>query len=105
MAGKRLSDAAASLDPICQEYILNGQQRGVRSHILESWQRCGRAGLNPYHRNVPSAIEHSQFKKRMEQRIEIVELFQFYTRRFTSILEQLGACSFVCDNDGYILSR
>jgi transcriptional regulator of acetoin/glycerol metabolism len=41
----------------------------------------------------------------MEQRGEIVELFQFYTRRFIGILEQLGACAFVCDTDGYILSR
>jgi transcriptional regulator of acetoin/glycerol metabolism len=105
MAGKHLSEAVAPLDPVCQEYILKGQQRGVQGLILESWQRCSRAGLNPFHRNVPSAIEHSQFKKRMEQRIEIVELFQFYTRRFTGILEQLGACSFVCDTDGYILSR
>ena len=105
MAGKRHSDAVAALDPVCQEYILKGQQRGLQSHILDSWKRCSQAGLNPYHRNIPSAIEHSQFKKRMEQRIEIVELFQFYTRRFIGILEQLGACSFVCDTDGYILSR
>jgi transcriptional regulator of acetoin/glycerol metabolism len=105
MAGKHLSEAAVPLDPVCQDYILKGQQRGVQEHILESWQRCSRAGLNPFQRNMSSALAHSQFKKRMEQRTEIVELFQFYTRRFTGILEQLGACSFVCDNDGYILSR
>jgi sigma-54 dependent transcriptional regulator, acetoin dehydrogenase operon transcriptional activator AcoR len=105
MAGKHLSEAVVPLDPIFQEYILKGQQRGVQGHILESWQRCSRAGLNPYHRNVPSAIDHSQFKRRMEQRIEIVELFRFYTRRFTGILDQLGACAFVCDHDGLILSR
>ena len=105
MAGRHNSDAAIPVDRVCQEYILNGRQRGVQGHILDSWQRCSRAGLNPYHRNMPSAIAHSQFKKRMEQRIEIVELFQFYTRRFIGILEELGACSFVCDTDGYILSR
>ena len=93
------------MDSERREYIRKGRERGVDAQILESWQRCSNAGLNPYHRNVPTAIEHSQFKKRMEQRVEIVELFQFYTRRFTSILEQLGACCFVCDHDGYILSR
>lgn len=93
------------MDSECREYIQKGRERGFHARILESWQRSSQAGLNPYHRNVPSAIEHSLFKKRMEQRGEIVELFQFYTRRFTSILEQLGACSFVCDHDGYILSR
>lgn len=88
-----------------QEYIKKGRERGISSRILESWNRCSDAGLNPNHRNVSSAIEHSQFKKRLEQRGEIVELFQFYTRRFSGILEQLGACSFVCDHEGFILSR
>src|SRR5512134_678471 len=105
MAGRHNSDAAIPVDRVCQEYILNGRQGGVQGHILDSWQRCSRAGLNAYHRNMPSGIAHSQFKKRMEQRIEIVDLFQFYTRRFIGILEELGACSFVCDTDGYILSR
>ncbi|HZW37540.1 MAG: sigma-54-dependent Fis family transcriptional regulator, partial [Deltaproteobacteria bacterium] len=40
-----------------------------------------------------------------EQHSEIVELFQFYTKRFTGMLEQVGACSFVCDSTGYVLSR
>jgi transcriptional regulator of acetoin/glycerol metabolism len=62
-------------------------------------------GLNPYHRNTPAPVELSQFKRRLEQNLEIVELYQFYIRRFSGLLEQLGACSFVCDTDGYILSR
>ncbi len=94
-----------SVDSAARDYIRKGQERGFNSRIIESWKRCSRAGLNPFDRNTPSPIESSQFKKRTEQRVEIVELFQFYTRRFIGILEQMAACSFVCDNDGYILSR
>ncbi|MGZ8441087.1 MAG: sigma-54-dependent Fis family transcriptional regulator [Candidatus Deferrimicrobiaceae bacterium] len=88
-----------------RDYIQRGYERGVQNRIIESWQRCGRVGLNPYERNIPVPVESSQFNKRMEENLEIVELYQFYIRRFSGLLEQLGACSFVCDTDGYILSR
>jgi transcriptional regulator of acetoin/glycerol metabolism len=88
-----------------RDYIRRGSERGVQSRILESWQRCGRGGLNPYERNIPVPVETSQFNRRMQENLEIVELYQFYIRRFSGLLEQLGACSFVCDTDGYILSR
>ena len=88
-----------------RDYVRRGCERGVQSRIIESWQRCGRGGLNPYERNIPVPVEFSQFNKRLEENLEIVELYQFYIRRFSGLLEQLGACSFVCDTDGYILSR
>lgn len=88
-----------------RDYVRRGYERGVQSRIIESWQRCGRRGLNPYERNIPLPAESSQFNKRIAENLEIVELYQFYIRRFSGLLEQLGACSMVCDNDGYILSR
>jgi len=88
-----------------RDYIRRGCERGVQGKIIESWQRCGRGGLNPYERNIPAPIESSQFNKRIQENIEIVELYQFYIRRVSGLLEQLGACSFVCDIDGFILSR
>jgi transcriptional regulator of acetoin/glycerol metabolism len=96
---------AASADSVCSEYIRRGSERGVQSRILESWMRCGRLGLNPYERNIPAPIDSSQFNKRISENLEIIELYQFYIRRFSGLLEQLGACSFVCDTDGYILAR
>ncbi len=98
-------EVIALSDPDCRDYIRQGRERGVQGKIIESWQRSARMGLNPYHRNTPAPVEHSQFKRRLEQNLEIVELYQFYIRRFSGLLEQLGACSFVCDTDGYILSR
>jgi transcriptional regulator of acetoin/glycerol metabolism len=88
-----------------RDYVRQGCERGVQDRIIESWQRCSRGGLNPYARNIPVPVETSQFKKRLEGNLEIVELYQFYIRRFSGLLERLGACSFVCDTDGYILSR
>jgi transcriptional regulator of acetoin/glycerol metabolism len=88
-----------------RDYVRRGCERGVQGRIIESWRRCSREGLNPYERNTPVPVESSQFNKRMEENLEIVELYQFYIRRFSGLLERLGACSFVCDTDGYILSR
>ncbi|MFA6148058.1 MAG: sigma-54-dependent Fis family transcriptional regulator [bacterium] len=92
-------------DPESRDYIRQGLERGVQSRIIESWKRCARSGLNPNHGNHPVSSDPSQFKKRIEQNGEIVELFQFYIRRFSRLLEQLGACAMVCDTEGYILSR
>lgn len=92
-------------DPESRDYIRQGLERGVESRIIESWKRCARSGLNPNHGNHPVSSESSQFKRRIEQNGEIVELFQFYIRRFSRLLEQLGACAMVCDTEGYILSR
>ena len=88
-----------------QEYVQRGCERGVQGRIIESWRRCGMMGLNPYERNIPVPSGTTQFHKRIEENAEIIELYQFYIRRFSGLLEQLGACSMVCDNDGYILSR
>jgi transcriptional regulator of acetoin/glycerol metabolism len=92
-------------DPESRDYIRQGLERGVESRIIESWKRCARSGLNPNHGNHPVSSEPSLFKRRIEQNGEIVELFQFYIRRFSRLLEQLGACAMVCDTEGYILSR
>lgn len=92
-------------DPESRDYIRQGLERGVESRIIESWKRCARSGLNPNQGNHPVSSEPSQFKRRIEQNGEIVELFQFYIRRFSRLLEQLGACAMVCDTEGYILSR
>jgi transcriptional regulator of acetoin/glycerol metabolism len=88
-----------------KDYLKRGQERGIGKNILESWERCTRIGLNPYEKNLPQLIENPEFKKRQEQHSDIIELFQFYMKRFTGMLEQVGACSFVCDSTGYVLSR
>ncbi|PWB64022.1 MAG: hypothetical protein C3F14_07335 [Deltaproteobacteria bacterium] len=88
-----------------RDYLKRGRERGIRKNILDSWERCSRVGLNPYEKNLPRLIDNPEFKRRLEQHSEIVELFQFYTKRFTGMLEQVGACSFVCDSTGYVLSR
>jgi transcriptional regulator of acetoin/glycerol metabolism len=58
-----------------RDYIQRGCERGVQSRIIESWQRCGQVGLNPYERNIPVPVESSQFKKRLQESLEIVELY------------------------------
>lgn len=40
-------------DSAWREYIQRGSERGVQGRIIESWQRCGRVGLNPFDRNIP----------------------------------------------------
>ena len=87
------------------DYLRRGRERGFRKSILDSWERCTSAGLNPYEKNLPMVIETPEFKKRLSQHAEIVELFQFYMKRFKGMLEQVGACSFVCDSTGFVLSR
>ncbi|MFL5420213.1 MAG: sigma-54-dependent Fis family transcriptional regulator, partial [Myxococcales bacterium] len=79
--------------------------RGFDTAILGSWERSRAAGLDPYERNVPTPLEDRAYRARLEARGEMVELFQHVTGRFAGILGQLGACSFVCDQDGYLLSR
>lgn len=75
-------------DSVCGEYIQRGYERGIQSRILESWTRCGRSGLNPYERNIPSPTDSSRFQKRISENLEIIELYQFYIRRFSGLLEK-----------------
>ncbi|HWS15858.1 MAG TPA: hypothetical protein VN450_06670 [Candidatus Methylomirabilis sp.] len=103
--GKVHYESVLSGDPACREYIQKGVERGIERRIIDSWKRCNQAGLNPFERNYSPQINSVRFRDRIEQSLEIVELFQFYMRRFSGMLERLGACSFVCDIDGYILSR
>ncbi len=104
MAGIHPETVSAS-DSEWREYVRRGCERGVQGRIIESWRRCGLCGLNPYERNIPVPIDSSDFNKRIAENIDIVELYRFYIRRFSGLLDQLGACSMVCDNDGYILAR
>ncbi|HET9596220.1 MAG TPA: sigma 54-interacting transcriptional regulator [Anaeromyxobacteraceae bacterium] len=72
---------------------------------LASWERSRAAGLHPDGRNVPVPLEDVAYRERLGARADIVDLFQHFTRRFAGALERLGACSFVCDEEGYLLSR
>jgi transcriptional regulator of acetoin/glycerol metabolism len=103
--GKVHHGTVLSGDPASQDYIRKGVERGIESRIIDSWKRCNQAGLNPFERNLSPQIDSVRFRDRIEQSLEIVELYQFYMRRFSGMLDRLGACSFVCDIDGYILSR
>jgi transcriptional regulator of acetoin/glycerol metabolism len=87
------------------EYLESGLARGFDTAILGSWERSRAAGLNPYDRNVPTPLEDRAYRARLEARGDILELFQHFTGRFAGVLDQLGAVSFVCDGDGYLLSR
>ncbi len=93
------------MDDRVAEYVRRGRERKFGENIIASWERCTRAGLHPYERNLPPLIGDPELRSRHERRGDIVELFGFYIRRFTGLLEDLGACSFVCDDAGYILSR
>jgi transcriptional regulator of acetoin/glycerol metabolism len=93
------------MDTGIAEYIRRGRERGFGSDIIASWERSTQAGLHPYRESALPLIGDSEYGKRAEQNGDISELFQFFIKRFTGMLEQLGACSFVCDDAGYILSR
>ncbi len=92
-------------DPGVAEVIRLARERGFGGEIIASWERCTRAGLHPSELNPPPQIDDAEYRARFERNREIVELFHFYIRRFTSTLQDLGVCSFVCDASGYILSR
>jgi hypothetical protein len=87
------------------EYLESALARGFNTTILGSWERSRAAGLNPYEMNVPTPLEGRAYRARLEARGEMVELFQHFTGRFAGVLDQLGAVSFVCDGEGYLLSR
>ncbi len=87
------------------EYLESGLARGFDTAILSSWERSRAGGLNPYEKNVPTPLEDRAYRARLEARGDIVELFQHFTGRFAGVLDQLGAVSFVCDGEGYLLSR
>jgi len=87
------------------EYLESAIARGFNTAILGSWERSRAAGLNPHERNVPTPLGDRAYRARLEARSDVVELFQHFTGRFAGILEQLGAVSFVCDGEGYLLSR
>jgi len=93
------------MDAGLSEYVQHGRERKFGADIIASWERCTQAGLHPYERNLPPLIGDPELRRRSARRGEIVELFSFYIRRFAGLLDDLGACSFVCDDAGYILSR
>ena len=87
------------------EVIRLARERGFGGDIIASWERCTRAGLDPNEINPPPQIGDREYRARFARNGELVELFHFYIKRFTNLLQDLGACSFVCDASGYILSR
>jgi transcriptional regulator of acetoin/glycerol metabolism len=87
------------------EYVQRGRARGFGSNIISSWERCTRAGLDPDERNRPLLTDDAAFRAQLANNGDLVELFQFFIKRFAGMLGELGACSFVCDGSGTILSR
>ncbi len=93
------------MDTGIADYIRRARARGFGSNIIASWERSTQAGLHPYQAKVPPPMADPEYRRRRDQHGELVELFEFFIRRFAGTLDDLGACSFVCDDAGYILSR
>ncbi len=93
------------MDTGIAEYLRSARARGFGSNIIASWERSTQAGLHPNQEKLPPLISAPEHRQRVEQNGELVELFEFFIQRFAGALDQLGACSLVCDDAGYILSR
>jgi transcriptional regulator of acetoin/glycerol metabolism len=93
------------MDTGIADYIRTARARGFGSNIIASWERSTQAGVHPYQEKLAPLISDPEYRKRFDQNGELVELFEFFIRRFAGALDQLGACSLVCDDMGYILSR
>lgn len=93
------------MDTGIADYIRTARARGFGSNIIASWERSTQAGLHPYQSKVAPPMGDPEYRQRRDQHGDLVELFEFFIRRFAGTLDELGACSFVCDDAGYILSR
>ncbi|NPV71174.1 MAG: sigma-54-dependent Fis family transcriptional regulator [Firmicutes bacterium] len=88
-----------------QDYVVRriAEPPGVRRCILDSWNRCRLAGVDPYQVVAPVLAEQQELKRRLERRQQMISISLPLMEDLHSLVQGSGFIVVLADEDGYLL--
>lgn len=101
IAHKALPDVALAW----MKFVTTGELdfETVRPEVAESWQRCYRAGVNPYDGICHDLLEPSELEILLEKHRDLIEIARPFMTNLYKFFEGSGYIVMLTDNQGYIL--
>ncbi len=102
---KMLSSDTVNLMSAWQEFIVNGELDigQVRTEIMESWQRCYQAGVDPYDGTSHKILERNELEDLLEQHRELIEVARPFMIKLYEFVRGSGFIVLLADQRGYIM--
>lgn len=89
------------------QFITDGisQNRAVAPEIMESWQRCYKAGVNPYGGKACRVLSLTELKNLLAKRKDIIDIAQPFMLKLYEFVRGSGFIVMLTDERGYIMEN
>lgn len=87
-----------------QDYIAGeNKTQSIRPQIVDSWQRCVKAGVNPYNNSLHQAMDSFALDKKMKETETLIHIAKPFMANLHKFVEGSGFVVVLTDENGYIL--
>jgi transcriptional regulator of acetoin/glycerol metabolism len=88
-----------------KKFLTNAEisESQVRPEIIESWQRCRRAGVDPYSGVSHLALNERQLEKLINKKINLIDVARHFMTNLYRFVAGSGFIVMLSDEQGYIL--
>ncbi|MEA4925759.1 MAG: sigma-54-dependent Fis family transcriptional regulator [Syntrophomonadaceae bacterium] len=104
ISDEQIADIA--LTKAWQQFIADGELEpvGVRPEILESWQRCYAAGVDPHDGMSHRILEQHELDRLQASRADLIEIAGYFMNRLYEFVAGSGFIVFLSDERGFIMN-
>lgn len=92
-------------ESVWKEFISSGHLNKdvLRPEIRESWKRCRKMGINPYHDSSPTVLNKSQFTDLLSRKKDLLNIAIPFMKRLYDVISGSGFIVVLTDERGFIL--
>jgi transcriptional regulator of acetoin/glycerol metabolism len=89
-----------------RSFVRNGRydKAYIRPIIGQSWEKCKKAGLNPFAPVKSCRLSHQQLNLRLQQLMHIIEVSQPFMQSIYTVIANTEFAIRLLDSEGYVLS-
>lgn len=89
---------------VWRDFIDSSETKGIPHHILQSWLRCKKLGLDPFNDISPQTGDHQLIKSRLKKNADLHQLIQYHCEKINKETDLSHYNITFSDPDGYILA-
>lgn len=89
--------------PIWKEFINGRAQVSYRTQIVDSWNRCREAGVNPYDTAPHHKMDEARLNTVLAEKHELIKIAKPFMAKLYKFVQGSGFVVVLADENGYIL--
>ena len=105
MTPERKQTTLSATESVWKEFISSGKLNNelLRPEIRDSWKRCRKMGIDPYHKSSPKFLNKSQFTDLLSRKKDLIDIATPFMKRLYNVIRDSGFIVVLTDEQGFIL--